>query len=300
MLDTEHHSPHGDSIKSRQPETSDSQNNKSFYLLSHDETEKERLRKQSAAVTAICGGNFDAPVHDYLAKGTNVLDSGCGPGTWILDMYKEYPQSTFYGIDLSPVFPTGNNAADLANCKFSCHNVLEPLPFPDNHFGFIRQQFLVGGIPEHSWPTLLKEFMRIVEPGGWIELTEVIPTDVFNLGPKYEAVNNAMIQYARERGVRMSATRELEKYLIDAGAVHIQNRPRLFPIGHIGPSNDSWIRENVISVLRHQFQPIFVKMHPELQDRESYEKHMSEIMEECGELKTSMLLYRMYAQKPMQ
>ena len=114
-----------------------------------------------------------------------------GPGSWILDMHKSYPQSMFYGIDISPVFPAGDDATDFTNCKFACHDIREPMSFPDNYFGFIRQQFLVGGIPASDWPTLLKEFMRVAEPGGWIELTEVVPTDVFNLGPKYAAANYA-------------------------------------------------------------------------------------------------------------
>lgn len=34
-------------------------------------------------------------------KEVNVLDVGCGPATWLMDLSTEYPNSNFYGIDIT-------------------------------------------------------------------------------------------------------------------------------------------------------------------------------------------------------
>jgi tRNA G46 methylase TrmB len=31
----------------------------------------------------------------------NVLDVGCGPATWLLELATEYPANNFYGIDIA-------------------------------------------------------------------------------------------------------------------------------------------------------------------------------------------------------
>lgn len=42
--------------------------------------------------------NFISPVHELLVseKKHKVLDIGCGPGTWVLEMATEYPNSGIY------------------------------------------------------------------------------------------------------------------------------------------------------------------------------------------------------------
>lgn len=42
--------------------------------------------------------NFISPVHESFSSGEKlkVLDIGCGPGTWIMEMATEYPNSGKY------------------------------------------------------------------------------------------------------------------------------------------------------------------------------------------------------------
>ncbi|CAJ0768536.1 12393_t:CDS:2, partial [Entrophospora sp. SA101] len=61
---------------------------------------------------------------DKIRKRVNVLDVGCGKGTWILDMSLKYPFSIFIGIDRSPIFPSQNNIKQL-NATFLYLNLLE-------------------------------------------------------------------------------------------------------------------------------------------------------------------------------
>lgn len=77
-----------------------------------------------------------------------MLDSGCGPATWTLDMAEAYPNSKFYGVDASLVFPQNIKPK---NVEFSICNVAKEIPFPDNTFDFIYQRLLILGLTNDDW-----------------------------------------------------------------------------------------------------------------------------------------------------
>lgn len=41
-------------------------------------------------------------------KDLNVLDAGCGPATWLLELSTEFPASQFYGFDIAGKYLTEN------------------------------------------------------------------------------------------------------------------------------------------------------------------------------------------------
>ncbi|KAG0197243.1 hypothetical protein BGX28_009256, partial [Mortierella sp. GBA30] len=100
----------------------------------------------------------------------SILDVGCGPGTWTMEMANEFPDATITGIDMSTVFPT---TIIPGNCHFLQHNILDPLPFQDNTFDFVYQRLLIAGLRPQDWIWVLSELERVTKPGGWIELVEV-------------------------------------------------------------------------------------------------------------------------------
>jgi ubiquinone/menaquinone biosynthesis C-methylase UbiE len=51
-------------------------------------------------------------------------------------------------------------------------DVLEGLPYPAESFDFIFLRAFLCGLPKASWPKLMAEIMRILAPGGWIEVIE--------------------------------------------------------------------------------------------------------------------------------
>lgn len=80
----------------------------------------------------IWNGNFSSPVKDFIDQGeAKVLDVGCGPGTWLLEMSTKYSRSSFTGVDISPIFPAEIKPRNL---NFYVANVLEKLPFPGNYY----------------------------------------------------------------------------------------------------------------------------------------------------------------------
>lgn len=78
--------------------------------------------------------NYLAPVNDVLRKGGRVLDIGCGPGSWSMEIAGEYPKSSVVGVDMTPIYP---KEIKPTNCAFFPCNILITLPFEDNTFDYI-------------------------------------------------------------------------------------------------------------------------------------------------------------------
>lgn len=93
--------------------------------------------------------NFKAPLREALEEGIVVLDSGCGPAAWTFDMAKDFPNSKFHGIDITP--QTFAKGVKPDNCEFQVANIAEHIPYPDNTFDYIHQRLLVMGLTHENW-----------------------------------------------------------------------------------------------------------------------------------------------------
>ncbi|KAI7894695.1 uncharacterized protein EV154DRAFT_497583 [Mucor mucedo] len=143
------------------------------YVLTQDNDEQDRMVAQHYLLRTAFGSDFSSPIKPLLQKGIVVLDVGCGPGTWTMEMSTAFPKSTFIGIDQSAFYPRDIKPR---NCHFrSCGSLVQhqlPLPFPDNSIDYIYQRDINWGLTGQTWQPLLHEYQRILKPGGWIEFVE--------------------------------------------------------------------------------------------------------------------------------
>src|SRR5579885_359222 len=78
-----------------------------IYLLPSDRCEWERLHFEHYALKVAFGRSFFAP----LLQPRSILDVGCGPGFWAMEMCRTFPQAQVVGIDIaapSPLNPPDN------------------------------------------------------------------------------------------------------------------------------------------------------------------------------------------------
>ncbi|KAF8073742.1 hypothetical protein FPV67DRAFT_763246 [Lyophyllum atratum] len=113
--------------------------------------------------------------HVFETPPANVLDLGCGTGTWILNCARAWQNSHFIGLDVVPLQPDLKHVGspDLASRITWVHaNFLEGLPFPDEEFDFIHVKRIALGVPEDKWDFILEEISRVMKPGGAFEMLE--------------------------------------------------------------------------------------------------------------------------------
>ncbi|KAI9257621.1 S-adenosyl-L-methionine-dependent methyltransferase [Sporodiniella umbellata] len=143
------------------------------YVLTQDNEEQDRMVAQHYLLRTAFGTDFLSPIRSQLHKGIFVLDVGCGPGTWTMEMATAFPKSTFVGIDQCAFFPKDIKPK---NCHFrTCGQLVQHhlrLPFPDNSIDYIYQRDMNWGLMGQTWQALLKEYLRVLKPGGWIEVLE--------------------------------------------------------------------------------------------------------------------------------
>ncbi|CAG8494578.1 7869_t:CDS:2 [Scutellospora calospora] len=187
------------------------------YSFPHDDEECDRIHLQHLIERYIWQGNFFSPIENLLNQaGTKVLDVGTGSGAWLLEMATKYSKSEFIGIDISQMQPDENIPP---NAKFIQANVLERLPFNDNTFDFIFQRILFAGIPRNKWSSTIDELVRVLKPGGYLELAENdFQYNMMGLATR-KIVDGLLILF-HERGIDPTVCYKLQNYLEENKQLH--------------------------------------------------------------------------------
>src|SRR5438105_3833067 len=97
-------------------------------------------------------------------------------GTWLLDLPGLYPQYewSLHGVDIgSALFPP--NTGPYASLDL--HELDARAPPPpglgwESTFDLVHQRLLIWGFQKHEWPSVLKNYLSLLRPGGWIQLVE--------------------------------------------------------------------------------------------------------------------------------
>jgi ubiquinone/menaquinone biosynthesis C-methylase UbiE len=106
-----------------------------------------------------------------------VLDVGCGPGGWALDVAQAYPGIQVEGIDISQRMvdyareqAAARQVADRVH--FHVMDALRMLEFPNAFFDLVNLRFAISFMRTWDWQKLLGEFRRVTASGGIVRLTD--------------------------------------------------------------------------------------------------------------------------------
>ncbi|KAF4973850.1 hypothetical protein FZEAL_9196 [Fusarium zealandicum] len=99
-----------------------------------------------------------------------ILDCGCGPGDWAMQVASQYPDAEVLGIDVSPhMIP--ENPPD--NMELQVDDLNSRFTFRSNHFDVVHSQMLAGGINANRWRSYIRDVFRVLRPGGWVQMVEI-------------------------------------------------------------------------------------------------------------------------------
>ena len=228
---------------------------RNFYLLGDSQAEMVQLIAADQLFTKAMGGLLPEQPEQEIAHLHDVLDIGCGPGGWLLEMAYANSRLHATGIDVSQGMidyaSALASANGLDNAQFHVANAIDPLDFPDGTFDLVNARQIEGAVPTAAWPPLVKEMVRVTRPGGIIRITSVEWGGVTN-STAFQTLERLMIGGATRAGLNhipderwLGATILRSRYLRDAGCVNIQERPSImdFSAGseYYQAMNQQWV-----------------------------------------------------------
>jgi ubiquinone/menaquinone biosynthesis C-methylase UbiE len=143
-----------------------SRNDSSYFMNANTMAESARLLAQDRLVTATVSllppGIDGKSLH-------RVLDVGCGPAVWLLDLVAKYPHIEGIGVDNSEsMLETARLLQKAENKHFTLlhMDVRNGLAFADASFDFVQMRLNHSFLQPPMWPPFLKECHRVLRPGG--------------------------------------------------------------------------------------------------------------------------------------
>ncbi|KAG9292598.1 hypothetical protein G9A89_006969 [Geosiphon pyriformis] len=267
----------------------DPENAKYLYPDDYDEQDRETARHY--LFRYVWQKNFSAPIETELRKGAQVLDLCCGVGTWLFEMANDFPNCSFYGVDIRENFP---KEIKPENVTFIQHDALEILPFEDSSmdFIFIRNARLVFTIEE--WKNIvIPEVFRIIKEGGYVEVAEY-PTKLFNIGPNGKKLWLRTFDELESRGFEVDLIEALPDWLDESQWENIGKDEIMIPCGNWGGK----LGQTCLNDLKHALKVLGPFMFELLQiSAQEYQKLFDDYMKEIEEYHSCFKFQRMLVQK---
>jgi len=141
-------------------------NDTSAYIMEHPREAQRLLDKVDADAWI---AKFIEP---HLAGVRSFLSVGCGPGVFLRELAKSYPEMDVVGVDLSPsrVRAAEQRLSGLPNARACLGDALS-LPFEADSFDFVFNRFLMEYVPDKHGA--VREMARVCTPGGTLLLQDL-------------------------------------------------------------------------------------------------------------------------------
>jgi ubiquinone/menaquinone biosynthesis C-methylase UbiE len=239
---------------------------KTNYVIDAESgVEMARLIDQDRIMTEVMGGIFPSSID--LWEVDKVLDMGCGPGGWALEVARSMPDTSVVGVDISQRMISYANAyvsvQDLENIEFKVMDITRPLNFADNEFALVNGRLWGSFLHRDVWPVVVKECARITRPGGLILLTEGDQSGETN-SEAYERYKVFLLQAMVRRGLSqnplgnsLGVTPMLRRHLLAAGYDDIRLVPHVLDFS-AGTAAYDIFRKNIRSGFK-LVQPFLVQ-----------------------------------------
>ncbi|KAI8997824.1 S-adenosyl-L-methionine-dependent methyltransferase [Pilobolus umbonatus] len=162
-----------------------------------------------------------------IGKSFTVLDLGTGNGIWALEIASERPDCKVIGLDIRPPHEQQGRPRNL---QYIDADITQYWPLETGSVDYIFQRSMGQVIQKQQWPLVLSEMMRVLKPGGTIELLEA---DLWyhNPGPVQKAFDEFCQSQWDEQGLDFTFADSIEDEIRAAGFAELEKRTLDIPIG---------------------------------------------------------------------
>ncbi|CAG8593729.1 14297_t:CDS:2 [Ambispora leptoticha] len=272
-------------------------NGRKFYrdipnVFPVDEKEAIRNEKKQTIARLVWQGNFSSPIEDLLKTGgLKILDVGCGPGTWIIEMAKTYPLCTFTGVDITPIYPLRKLPK---NVDFIEANILDGIPLESGGFDFVVMHFLTGCFTSRQWEsTIIQEVVRVMKSGAWFEWMEI--GIIQNQGEITKKLSQAFLSAVKSQGMNPWLCVEFPKILDNSGMfINIRRGERQVTYssaaGKCGELSKEVFFEVLQGLKKQSMEFMSITSH-------EYDRLLNMVLEEFEQYQTYNMYYRYCGQR---
>ncbi|EJF67127.1 hypothetical protein BD309DRAFT_946205 [Dichomitus squalens] len=140
------------------------------YRLPADEEEFDRLDQQHIMFMEVMG-RYAPPIPEILADDTpgvtkTCVDLGCGSGSWILDVARDFPHCSAVAVDLVPM----QDVHMPPNCRSEVDDINLGLQHFYGAFNVAHARLVSSGIRDYRG--LIDEMAQTLRPRGLLEVME--------------------------------------------------------------------------------------------------------------------------------
>lgn len=176
--------------------------NNQYFIDPERAAEMARLLTQEVLLNAGMGGPLPERNNDFTGI-HHVLDIGCGPGGWIMEIAASHPEIELVGIDISEMMTSyahaQGHAQGIHKVRFRIMDATQPLAFDDASFDLVNGRHIISFLRGDQWPALLQECWRITRPGGMIRLVGTELSGMTN-SAAYHEIHNLFIRAMKSAG----------------------------------------------------------------------------------------------------
>ncbi|KAI9012103.1 S-adenosyl-L-methionine-dependent methyltransferase [Phycomyces nitens] len=266
-----------------------------YYLFTRTENEAERIELKNDLVKLAFHDEFPTPVDFASLENGRVLDIGCGPGSWCLDLAADFPELEIIGLDFQEsMFPDAGTIPP--NCIFIRYNVLMGLgQFEDKSIDYCHIRFMNLSLTVRQYAQVVKDCWRVLKPGGYLEMMEM-DMMIYSPGPTMEQLNEQVVDAAQSRGFKPRLARHLNMFVPGDASCRIE-RYRSLPIGLWGGRLGVLFRDDLIHMLVNSRDAVLE--HLGTFGERNFDTDIELVNQEMEEYQSYSNFHLMIAQKPL-
>ncbi|KAM3589046.1 hypothetical protein VKS41_001472 [Umbelopsis sp. WA50703] len=203
-------------------------------------------------------------------------------------MAKDFQSSQFVGIDISDNWP---KSIKPSNSEFMLANLNEDLPFEEKSFDYIHIRFLGMGLTEKQYEAAYLKLLRILKPGGYIEIGECDVRFAFE-NSIWNKFLNIMV---KSRGMSTTFADKMKELFEDIGDTDVKETLFRYPLGPWGGKLGVLAADDLKQVYGI-FKDSMIKA-LELNTTEDYDAAVEAEFQEFNRLHTSIVYHKIIVQK---